>query len=82
MISKLLVALLIGAGAILFFTTRTQEVSAPAKSPTAGVVDVDAQKKSRQRFYQKMISDLEKQTRRSPADDKKLAQYRKELNSL
>lgn len=73
--------LLVGAGAILFFTTRSPEVKLPVKDLST-TVDQDALRKSRKRYYEKAIADLEQQKRRSEADDRKVQEMRDQLNRL
>lgn len=81
MTSKFILLLLVGAGAVLFFTTRPPEVKAPVRDIAASV-DKGALNESRKRYYQKAIADLLQQKRRSPADDRKIQEMRRELNSL
>lgn len=80
MTSKFILLLLIGAGAVLFFTTRAPEVKAPPS--TVASVDQDALRQSRKRYYEKAIADLLQQKRRSPADDRKIQEMRQKLNAL
>jgi hypothetical protein len=79
--SKFILFLLVGAGAVLFFTARSPEVR-PSTVDVAATVDKGALNDSRKRYYEKAINDLLQQKRRSPADDRKIQEMRRELNSL
>lgn len=76
-------ALLVGGGIVLFIHTRTPEVveEAPKIKP-AGQVNPITLRESRKRYYERAIADMEKQKRRSPADDQKVMEMRQKLSEL
>lgn len=82
MISKLIMALLVGGGLVLFFNTRTPEVVPDAPQVAAAQVDQGALNASRKRYYERAIAEMEKQKRRSPADNQKIIDMRRKLSEL
>jgi primosomal protein N'' len=76
--------LLVGGGIVLFIHTRTPEVveEAPKGKSAVGQVDQNALKESRKRYYERAIADMERQKRRSPADQAKIIEMRQKLSEL
>lgn len=75
--------LLVGGGIVLFIQTRTPEVVEDSPTiKTAGQVDPNSLRDSRKRYYERAIADMEKQKRRSPADQAKISEMRRKLSEL
>lgn len=76
--------LVVGGGIVLFIHTRTPEVveEAPKAKTAAGQVNPDSLRDSRKRYYERAIADMEKQKRRSPADQAKITEMRRKLSEL
>lgn len=76
--------LLVGGGIVLFINTRTPEVVEDSTKikPAAGQVDPNSLRDSRKRYYERAIADMEKQKRRSPADQAKITEMRRKLNEM